>query len=151
MSEFYQNGDKIDGNRVHISVKKLDFKGLVTSPTGFMGVKYNCSRDCYSEIVISLDEDKIQEIANNEKLRSIYLEIGDALKCGKLFFVAETKRKLNCFRVTMMSGRHECNDGQPDVRVYAEIQKPFDQIVHAVEKKQKELLSANNPIQIESK
>ena len=34
-----------------------------------------------------------------------------------------------------MSGRHECSEGTPDVRVYAEIEAPFESIVHAAEKR----------------
>ena len=56
------------------------------------------------------------------------------LQCDKLYFVAETKRNLNCFSVTMMSGQHECSCGTPDVRVYAEIETPFSQIVNVLSK-----------------
>ena len=48
----------------------------------------------------------------------------------------------------MLSGRHECNEGKPDVRVYAEIEAPFASIVHAAEKKLKEL-QVQTPKQID--
>ena len=50
----------------------------------------------------------------------------------------------------MMSGQHECHEGTPDVRVYAEIEAPFESIVHAAEKRLLEMkkqveLGANKP------
>ena len=50
--------------------------------------------------------------------------------------------------VTIMSRRHECNEGKPDVRVYADIKVPIASIVNAAEKKIKEL-HAQTPKQIE--
>ena len=50
-----------------------------------------------------------------------------------------------------MSGRHECNEGTPDVRVYAEIESSFESIAKAADKKllemkrQKELENKGQP------
>lgn len=43
----------------------------------------------------------------------------------------------------MMSGRHECSEGTPDVRVYAEIETPFENIAHAADKKLVEVKRQN--------
>lgn len=135
MTEFYNNGECIDGERVLIRFKKIlpQPNTYIVSPTGFKGTKYKCSRDGSAEISKSLSADETEAAV---KLKpSVHLEVGDCLKCNKVFFVAQTRKKLNCFRVTMMSGRHECNEGTPDVRIYAEIETPFESIAHAADKK----------------
>lgn len=151
MAEFYNNGECIDGERVLIRFKKIlpQPYTYIVSPTGFKGTKYKCSRDGSAEISKSLSADETEAAI---KLKpSVHFEVGDCLKCNKMFFIAQTRKKLNCFRVTMMSGRHECNEGTPDVRIYAEIETPFENIVHAVEKRLIEMrkqhtLGDNNPI-----
>lgn len=105
----------------------------ITSPTGFKGTKYKCSRDGTTEITVALPTaDGEAAIA---KKPSVHIAVGDRLKCNRAFFIAQTHRRLNCFKVTMMSGQHECNEGTPDVRIYAEIEAPFESIVHAAEKR----------------
>lgn len=146
MAEFYNTGESIDGERVLVSVKKYVPETYTVSPTGFKGVKYKCSRDGKSSIAKSLTAEQIK--AAKEKVLSLHTDVGDTLNCNRQFFIAETRRRLNCFNVTMMSGRHECNEGKPDVRVYAEIEAPFASIVNAAEKKLKEL-QAKTPKQIE--
>lgn len=145
MAEFYNTGESIDGERVLISVKKYVPGTYTVSPTGFKGIKYKCSRDGKSSIEKSLTAEQIT--AAKEKVPSLHTDVSDTLKCNRQFFIAETRRRLNCFNVTMMSGRHECNEGKPDVRVYAEIEAPFASIVNAAEKKIKEL-QAQTPKQI---
>ena len=82
----------------------------------------------------------LEEAEKASKLKpTVHLEVGDRLKCNKAYFIAKTPRKLNCFDVTMMSGRHECSEGTPDVRVYAEIETPFESIAKAADKKLLEL------------
>ena len=136
MAEFFDQGDCIDGHRVLVTARRLDFKGYYTSPTGFKGVKYNGSRNCKSVIETPLsEEDKEAAI---KKKKGVHYTQEDELNCDKLYFVAETNRSLNCFKVTMMSGRHECKEGKPDCRVYAEIQTPFEHIVNAAMKKLEE-------------
>ena len=135
MAEFFNGGDCLDGKRVLTRFKKITYQPntYISSPTGFKGTKYKCSRDGRVEITIALPSEMAE--AAKAKKPSVHVEVGDTLKCEKAFFIAETIKKLNCFGVTMMSGRHECNEGQPNVRVYAEIVSPFENIVHAAEKK----------------
>ncbi len=97
------------------------------------GTKYKCSRDGISEITVALP--MADGEAAIEKKPSVHIAVGDRLKCKRAFFIAQTHRRLNCFKVTMMSGRHECNEGIPDVRIYAEIEASFENIVHAAEKR----------------
>lgn len=142
MAEYYKQGECIDGSRVNIKAKRIDPKigSYVVSPTGFKGIKHKCSRDGTSEIIITLSDETTKKAL--ELKPTVHLETGDRLKCNKFFFIAETKRKLNCFNVTMMSGQHECSEGKPDVRVYAEIEMPFESIVKAADKKLNELSRA---------
>ena len=137
MAEFFKQGECIDGHRVLIITRKLDFKSFNAAPTGFKGMKYNCSLNSKSVIDTPLSQKSI-DTAQNKKT-TVHCAQGDSLNCSKMFFIAETSRKLNCFRVTMMSGQHECSQGKPDTRVYAEIQTPFEHIVHASEKKLQKL------------
>ena len=150
MAEYYNSGECIDGNRVLIRFKKIlqQPATYIVSPTGFKGTKYKCSRDGDTEIVVALSP---SDAANASKGKNgVHVSVGDRLKCNKAYFIAETPKKLNCFAVTMMSGRHECSEGKPDVRVYAEIEMPFESIAHAAERKlielqkQKELSSSKN-------
>ncbi len=135
MAEYYNNGDCIDGKRVLIRFKKIHPQPntYIVSPSGFKGTKYKCSRDGITEISVALPLDESEKVT--ERKSSVHLEAGDRLKCNKAYFVAQTPKKLNCFKVTMMSGQHECSEGTPDVRVYAEIEAPFASIVKAAEKK----------------
>ena len=135
MAEYYGGGDCIDGRKVFIRTKKYQCmpNSYIESPTGFKGIKYKCSRDGYSEIKIALSTEETKNAT--KKKPSLHFEKGDAIKCKKFYFIAESRRKLNCFKVAMMSGRHECSEGLPDVRVYAEIEAPFDSIKNAVEAK----------------
>lgn len=135
MSEYYNGGDCIDGKRVLIKFKKImpQANTYTTSPTGFKGTKYKCSRDGCTEITVALSSADADTATS--KKPTVHLAVGDSLKCNRAFFIAQTPRKLNCFKVTMMSGQHECHEGTPDVRVYAEIEAPFEGIVHAAEKK----------------
>ena len=135
MAEYYNGGDCIDGKRVLIKFKKIvqQPNTYITSPTGFKGIKYKCSRDGSTEITIALPA--IDSKSATTKKPSVHLAVGDRLKCNRAFFIAQTPRKLNCFKVTMMSGQHECHEGTPDVRVYAEIEAPFESIVRAADKK----------------
>ena len=144
MAEYYSEGECIDGKRVRLRAKKMVAypAAYVTSPTGFKGIKYKCSRDGDSEIKIALSEDKAKEAV--EKKPSVHLSESDTLKCNRYYFIAETRRKLPCFNLTMMSGRHECSEGQPDVRVYVEIEAPFESIVHATEKRMLEMEERKN-------
>lgn len=141
MAEFYLGGECIDGHRVHIRAKKVPEKSLcyVESPTGFNGLKYRCSRDGCSIIEISLS----QEIANVSKSKcpSVHLNVEDSLKCEKFYFIAETRKNViqKNFEVKMMSGRHECSEGTPEARVYAEIEVPFSGIAHAVDQRLQDL------------
>ena len=146
MAEFYNSGDCIDGKRVLIKFKKIQMKPntYLMSPTGFKGTKYKCSRDGSTEITVALPSDEASKAS--ELKPSVHLQVGDSLKCNKAYFIAEIHKKLNCFKVTMMSGRHECSEGIPDVRVYAEIETPFESIVNAAEKK---LLELKKQIEIE--
>ena len=109
----------------------------LVSPTGFKGTKYKCSRDGSTEISVALPFEDAEKASMHKP--SVHLEFGDRLKSKRAFFIAKTPRKLNCFEVTMMSGRHECSEGTPDVRVYAEIETPFESIANAAEKKLLEL------------
>ena len=135
MAEYYNGGDCIDGKRVLIKFKKLvqQANAYIASPTGFKGRKYKCSRDGTTEITVALPSNDAKTAAT--KKPSVHLAVGDRLKCNRAYFIAETTKKLNCFKVTMMSGQHECHEGTPDVRVYAEIEAPFESIVHAAEKR----------------
>lgn len=139
MAEYYNGGDCIDGKRVLIKFKKIvqQANTYITSPTGFKGTKYKCSRDGSTEITVALSATDAKVAATNKP--SVHLAVGDRLKCNRAFFIAQTPRKLNCFNVTKMSGQHECHEGTPDVRVYAEIEAPFESIVHAAEKKLHEM------------
>lgn len=105
----------------------------ITSPTGFKGTKYKCSRDGSTEITVALAPDDAEKAASLRP--DVHLKVGDRLKCNKVFLIAKTTKKLKCFKVKMMSGRHECSEGTPDVRIYAEIEAPFKSIVHAAEKR----------------
>lgn len=126
MAEFYNNGECIDGKRVLIRFKKIlqQPNTYIVSPTGFKGTKYKCSRDGSAEITMSLSVDDTEAAVQLKP--AVHFNVGDSLKCKKVFFIAQTPKKLNCFDVTMMSGRHECSEGTPDVRVYAEIETPFE-------------------------
>ena len=145
MAEYYNSGDCIDGARILIRFKKIQMQPntYIVSPTGFKGTKYKCSRDGTTEITNVLSQEEAKNAL--EKKSSVHIEDGDRLKCEKAYFIAQTPRKLNCFKVTMMSGRHECSEGTPDVRVYAEIETPFAGIANAADnrlvemKKQTEL------------
>ena len=151
MAEYYNSGDCIDGKRVLIKFKKIQMQSntYIMSPTGFKGTKYKCSRDGSTEISVALSSDDAKKAS--ELKPSVHLEVGDRLKCNRVYFIAQTPKKLNCFDVTMMSGRHECNEGTPDVRVYAEIEAPFSSIANAADKKllemkaQKELENKSQP------
>lgn len=101
----------------------------IMSPTGFKGTKYKCSRDGSTEISVALSSDEAKKAS--ELKPTVHLEIGDKLKSNRAYFIAQTPKKLNCFDVVMMSGRHECSEGTPDVRVYAEIETPFSSIANA--------------------
>ncbi len=142
MSEYYQSGDCIDGKRVLIKFKKIQPQAntYITSPTGFKGAKYKCSRDGTTEITV--EESSEQQKTAREKKPTVHLGIGDRLKCKGAYFIAQTPKKLKCFKVKMMSGRHECQEGTPDVRVYAEIEAPFESIVHAAENRLLEMKKA---------
>ena len=147
MSEYYNGGDCIDGKRVLIKFKKIVHQAntYISSPTGFKGTKYKCSRDGSTEITIALQSDDAKNAST--KKSTVNLAVGDSLKCNRAFFIAQTPKKLNCFKVTMMSGQHECHEGIPDVRVYAEIEAPFESIVHAAEKRlyeMKKLIESKN-------
>lgn len=135
MAEFYNGGDCIDGKRVLIRFKKIvpQPNTYILSPTGFKGTKYKCSRDGSTEITVALPSTE-SETASIKK-PSVHLAVGDRLKCNRAFFIAQTPRKLKCFKVTMMSGQHECHEAIPDVRIYAEIEAPFESIIHAAEKR----------------
>ena len=135
MAEYYNSGDCIDGKRVLIRFKRIQMQPntYVMSPTGFKGTKYKCSRDGSTEISVALPAEDAKKAS--ELKPSVHLEVGDLLKCNRAYFIAKTPKKLNCFAVTMMSGRHECSEGTPDVRVYAEIEAPFESIAKAAEKK----------------
>ena len=147
MSEYYNGGDCIDGKRVLIKFKKIVHQAntYISSPTGFKGTKYKCSRDGSTEITIALQSDDAKNAST--KKSTVNLAVGDSLKCNRAFFIAQTPKKLNCFKVTMMSGQHEGHEGIPDVRVYAEIEAPFESIVHAAEKRlyeMKKLIESKN-------
>ena len=143
MAEFYNNGECIDGKRVLIRFKKIlqQPNTYIVSPTGFKGTKYKCSRDGSAEITMSLSVDDTEAAVQLKP--AVHFDVGDSLKCKKVFFIAQTPKKLNCFDVTMMSGRHECSEGTPDVRVYAEIETPFENIAHAADKKLVEVKRQN--------
>jgi len=143
MAEFYNNGECIDGKRVLIRFKKIlqQPNTYIVSPTGFKGTKYKCSRDGSAEITMSLSVDDTEAAVQLKP--AVHFNVGDSLKCKKVFFIAQTPKKLNCFDVTMMSGRHECSEGTPDVRVYAEIETPFENIAHAADKKLVEVKRQN--------
>lgn len=149
MAEYYKSGECIDGHRVHLQFKMMKPKvgSYLVAPTGFKGIKYKCSRDGLSRVVIPLDDEE-KKIALNH-VTDVHLLKDDTLIANKFYFIAETKRCLNCFKVKMMSGQHECKMGKPDVRVYAEIEKPFEQIVHAVENKIRELVNHKNNLAVE--
>ena len=106
MAEFYNGGDWIDGLRVLIRFKKIvpQPNTYILSPTGFKGTKYKCSRDGSTEITVALPSTE-SETASTKK-PSVHLAVGDRLKCNRAFFIAQTPRKLKCFKVTMMSGQH---------------------------------------------
>ena len=131
MAEYFNSGDCIDGKRVHIKFKKIQRQPntYIMSPTGFKGTKYKCSRDGSTEISVALSSDEAKKAS--ELKPTVHLEVGDRLKSNRAYFIAQTPKKLNCFDVTMMSGRHECSEGTPDVRVYAEIEAPFSSIANA--------------------
>lgn len=137
MVEYYQQGECVDGHRVQITTRKLESKSFSLAPTGFKGLKYNCSLNSKSIIdtPLSIEDEKTAK----KKKKTVHCAQGDGLNCSKMYFIAETTRKLNCFKVGIMSGQHECSQGKPDTRVYAEIQTPFEHIIHATEKKLQEL------------
>lgn len=135
MTVFYNKSDAIDGERVHIKSKKFVPAVMFRSKTGFKGIKYKCSRGCYANIVKELDLSIRQSLNNNQS--SIHFDINDELQCEALFFIAETAKHIDkCLEVTMMSGRHECMEGTPDCRLYAEIEYPFEHIINALINKQ---------------
>lgn len=141
MAEYFEQGECIDGHRVLITTRRLDYKSFSEAPTGFKGIKYNCSLNSRSFVETSLSMEDAN--AAKEKKKNVHCTQGDELNCSKMYFIAESIRKLNCFKVTMMSGQHECSQGKPDYRVYAEIQTPFEHIVHAAEKKLQEMRQSN--------
>ncbi len=152
MAEYYNSGECIDGKRVLIKFKRIEMQPntYIISPTGFKGTKYKCSRDGSTEISVALSSDDAQKALELKPL--VHINVGDRLKCNRAYFIAQTPKKLNCFDVKMMSGRHECREGTPDVRVYAEIEAPFSSIANAAVKKlmdmkaQKELENNLQPI-----
>lgn len=138
MTELYKAGECIDGAKVKIIAKKLIASSYTVSSTGFKGIKYKCSRDGVATIVKALDNNQIKEVL--EMQRNVHLDVGDFIKCNSYFFIAQTSKRLNCFKITMMSGRHECHEGTPEVRVYAQIERPFESIANALEKRRNKLL-----------
>ena len=52
MVEYYQQGECVDGHRVQITTRKLESKSFSLAPTGFKGLKYNCSLNSKSIIDI---------------------------------------------------------------------------------------------------
>lgn len=150
MAELFLAGDCVDGHRVHIRAKKVPEKSFsyVESPTGFKGLKYRCSRDGSSVIKISLPT-AMAKVAKS-KYPSVHLEVGDTLKCEKFYFIAESRKNViqKDFEVKMMSGQHECSEGSPDARVYAEIEAPFSGIAHAVDKRLQELAEQQRTLSI---
>lgn len=139
MAEYYNSGECIDGKRVLIKFKKIQMQPntYIMSPTGFKGTKYKCSRDGSTEITVALPPEDAAKAAQLKP--TVHLLEGDVLKCNRAYFIAQTPKKLNCFQVTMMSGRHECSEGKPDVRVYAEIEAPFEGIARAADQKMFEI------------
>lgn len=139
MAEYYSSGDCIDGKRVLIKFKRIQMQPntYIMSPTGFKGTKYKCSRDGSTVISVALSSDDAKKAS--ELKPSVHLEVGDRLMCNRAYFIAQTPKKLKCFDVKMMSGRHECSEGTPDVRVYAEIETSFSGIANAAEKKLMEM------------
>ena len=135
MAVFYNKSDAIDGERVHIKSKKIVPAVIFKSKTGFKGIKYKCSRGCYANIVKELDQSIKESLCGNQS--NIHFDINDELQCEALFLIAETVRRIDkCLDVTMMSGRHECMEGTPNCRMYAEIEHPFEHVMNAILKKQ---------------
>lgn len=136
MEEFYREGECIDGEKVHIKSKKIVRQSPTVSPTGFTGIKYKCSRVGSAEIIKALSEkDSKLAMMRNE---DIHLNVGDRLRCDSFYFIAKSMKDVTgLFNVTMMSGRHECNEGTPKVRVYAEIQTPFAHLSNDIDTSQK--------------
>ena len=64
MVEYYQQGECVDGHRVQITTRKLESKSFSLAPTGFKGLKYNCSLNSKSIIdtPLSIEDEKTAKI-----------------------------------------------------------------------------------------
>ena len=136
MTECYLAGEALDGAKVQLEVRKIIPTGPAISPTGFNGLKYKCSRNCNAVIKIQNANDIIEGIQGISK--GILTKANDSLKCLNFFIIHEGFKPIKSLKVRMMSGRHECQCGTPDNRIYAEIEQPFEQIVNALNKKKLE-------------
>ena len=133
MVEYVSRNEKIECSAAEIFAKKIVKGALLKHPNTNVGlhVRYVCKRDGSAEIIKELNPKE----AILDKEKSI-LDKGSKIKCNSFFVLVKGTKRIKISKKGGHTGRHSTQNFNTKTYTYAEITKPFEHILNAIEKKQ---------------
>lgn len=128
MAEFYLSSEAIECESALINTRKPSIGAILDIDKIGRCRKYSCDLNSSAQIVKELSP-KPEKGNYNESSK---LNLNDKLVCESLFLLVQGLKSLK-FSVINLSGRHKAQEVTTKYFTYAEISKPFDHIVHAIE------------------
>ena len=129
MAEFFKQGEKIECNASEVIAKDIVPSVPQKHPKIGLTLKYSCKRDGSAEIKKELNPKKYKINKDSN------LELGDKLRANLFYVLVEGIKKIKPTKLGGHSGRHNSQIFNTNKFTYAEISKPFEHIVNALEKR----------------
>jgi len=127
VTNFFKQGNKIECLASEIIAKKIVPSVPQRHPKIGLTLKYSCKRDGSAEIKKELvpKEHKINEKSN--------LNLGDKLIANSFYVLVEGVKKITPEKLGGHTGRHSSQKFDTKKFTFAEISKPFEHIINAIE------------------
>ncbi len=135
MAEFYLSSESIECESALINSRKPTIGAIIELDQIGRCRKYVCDLNSSAQIVKELFP---KPLLGPYKEAS-KLDLDDKLVCESLFLFVQGIKNIK-FSVINLSGRHKAQEATTKSFTYAEISKPFEHIIHAIENRNKKSL-----------
>lgn len=128
MSDTSYQYESIECNSAYVFTRKQIYDGMHRLDDLGIVQKYKCDINSTAEIIKELDP-KVFVFKEKSKL-----DMGDKLKCEGLYFFVKSNKHVK-FNIVNKTSRHKGSDVTTNKFTFAEVTKPFQDVINALEKK----------------
>jgi len=135
LADFYLSSESIECESALINSRKPTIGAIIEIDQIGRCRKYTCDLNSSAQIVKELFPKPLHGTLKDTSK----LDLDDKLVCEALFLFVQGIKNLK-FSVINLSGRHKAQEATTKSFTYAEISKPFEHVIHAIENRNKKYL-----------